>query len=249
MFTDIFSTDKKYQIIYADPPWRYQDRKCNGAYEWHYDTMKITDICELPVKSITADDCVLFLWTTYPMLREAMELIEAWGFTYKTIGFQWVKQNKTGKGFFFGLGRWTRGNTEPCLIAVKGKPKRISASVSQLIFSPVGKHSAKPPIVRKKIVELMGGISRIELFARQTAEGWDCWGDQAPQDNEPAEVETPAALQTAREQINGQESIFEYLEECKNVKKKVRQAAYVARNTAERGADRSANSCKIRDSV
>lgn len=248
MFTDIFSTDKKYQIIYADPPWRYKDKKCNGACEWHYGTMKITDICDLPVKSIADKDCVLFLWTTYPMLREAMELIEAWGFTYKTIGFQWVKQNKTGKGFFFGLGRWTRGNTEPCLIAVKGKPKRISASVGQLIFAPVGKHSAKPPIVRKKIVELMGGLTRIELFARQTAKGWDCWGDQAPQGDESEAEETPAALPAARDEIYGQESIFELLEECENEKTKVRKAAYVAGSTAERSTADSVGShgdCRI----
>ena len=161
---------------------------------------------------------------------------KSWGFTYKTIGFQWVKQNKSGKGFFFGLGRWTRGNTEPCLIAVKGKPKRISASISQLIFSPLGKHSAKPPIVREKIVELMGGGSRLELFARQTAKDWDCWGDQAPQGNEPEAEETPAALTPARDEIYGQESIFEFMEECKNDKKKVCQAAYVKRSSEERSA-------------
>ena len=111
MKVDIFNTDKKYNIIYADPPWRYQDRSCNGACELHYNTMKIGDICELPVKEITSKDCVLFMWVTYPMLREGLELIEAWGFKYKTIGFQWIKQNKSGNGFFFGLGRWTRGNS------------------------------------------------------------------------------------------------------------------------------------------
>ena len=158
MYVDIFQTDKKYKIIYADPPWSYQDKKCHGACEWHYSTMKMDDICSLPVERIADENCVLFLWTTYPMLREALEVIAAWGFTYKTIGFQWVKENRTGKGFFFGLGRWTRGNTEPCLIAVKGKPKRISAGVSQLVFAPLARHSAKPPIVRKKIVELMGGV-------------------------------------------------------------------------------------------
>jgi len=178
MKVDIFNTDKKYNIIYADPPWRYQDRKCNGACEFHYDTMNIKDICKLPIKNIADKDCVLFLWTTYPMLQEAMDLISAWGFKYKTIGFQWVKQNKSGNGFFFGLGRWTRGNTECCLIAVKGKPKRKNNSVGQLIISPIQAHSQKPDEARQKIVELMGDLPRIELFARQHAEGWDCWGNE-----------------------------------------------------------------------
>lgn len=178
MKVDIFNTDKKYNIIYADPPWRYQDRKCNGACEFHYDTMNIKDICKLPINNITEKDCVLFLWTTYPMLKEAMQLINSWGFKYKTIAFQWVKQNKSGKGFFFGLGRWTRGNTECCLIATKGNPKRVNNGVAQLIVSPIQAHSKKPDEARLKIVELMGDLPRIELFARQYAEGWDCWGNE-----------------------------------------------------------------------
>lgn len=133
----------------------------------------------LPVKDLAADNCVLFLWATYPMLKEALKVIEAWGFKYKSIGFQWVKQNRSGNGYFFGLGRWTRGNTEPCLIAVKGKPQRASNSVSQLIFAPLRAHSQKPDITRDKIRELMGGDqSYIELFARNTAPGWDVWGNE-----------------------------------------------------------------------
>ena len=176
--TDIFNTNKKYNIIYADLPWSYKDKKCNGNCESHYKTMNIEDICNLPIKNIADKDCVLFLWVTYPMLNEGLKLIEEWGFKYKTIGFQWIKQNKSGKGFFFGLGRWTRGNSECCLIAVKGKPKRISNSVSQLVFSPLQEHSKKPDIVREKIVELIGDKPRIELFARQSVEGWDCWGNE-----------------------------------------------------------------------
>ena len=184
MYVNIYNTDKKYNIIYADPPWSYKDKKCNGACEFHYKTMNIKDICNLPIKKITQKDCVLFLWVTYPMLKEGLELIEKWGFTYKTIAFQWVKQNKSGKGFFFGLGRWTRGNTECCLLAVKGKPKRINNSISQLVFSPLEKHSKKPDIVREKIVDLIGNKERIELFARQTAEGWDCWGNEVGGEDE-----------------------------------------------------------------
>ena len=178
MRVDIFTTDKKYNIIYADPPWKYKDKKCNGACEFHYNTMNIKDICSLPIRDIADKDCVLFLWVTYPMLQEALDLINAWGFKYKTIGFQWVKQNRSGNGFFFGLGRWTRGNTECCLIATKGKPKRVNNSVGQLIISPLQAHSQKPNQAREKIVELMGDLPRIELFARQYADGWDCWGNE-----------------------------------------------------------------------
>ena len=178
MKIDIFNTDKKYQIIYADPPWKYADKRCQGACEKIYPTMKIADICELPIKDIADKDCILFMWATYPMLKEALILMEAWGFKYKTIGFQWVKQNKSGNGFFFGLGRWTRGNTECCLIATKGKPKRINNSVGQLIISPLQAHSQKPNEVREKIVQLVGDLPRIELFARQYTEGLDCWGNE-----------------------------------------------------------------------
>lgn len=169
---------KKYSIIYADPPWKYKDSGCNGNADSHYHTMNISDLKKLPVNEISNKDCVLFLWATYPMLKEAMDLIHAWGFTYKTIGFQWIKQNRSGNGLFFGLGRWTRGNTEPCLIAVKGKPKRISKSISQIVISPIRQHSQKPKEVRDLIVKLMGDIPRIELFARDVADGWDAWGDE-----------------------------------------------------------------------
>ena len=173
---------KKYNIIYADPPWSYSDKGCNGNADEHYQTMTITDICKMPVSDIADKNCIVFMWATYPMLKEAIKVIEAWGFTYKSIAFQWVKQNRSGNGYFFGLGRWTRGNTEPCLLAVKGKPKRISASVGQLIFSPLRQHSQKPDETRDKIVELMGDLPRIELFARQRADGWDAWGNEAPEE-------------------------------------------------------------------
>jgi N6-adenosine-specific RNA methylase IME4 len=181
---DIFNTDKKYNIIYADPPWRYNDKGCEGACEAHYSTMSTSDICALPVADIADENCVLFLWATYPTLPEAFKVIEAWGFKYKTLGFQWVKQNKSGNGFFFGLGRWTRSNTECCLIAVKGDIKRINNSISQLIISPIRAHSQKPDIVRTKIVDLMGDLPRVELFARNAATGWDCWGAEAPEEEQ-----------------------------------------------------------------
>lgn len=140
--------------------------------------MKLEEICALHVKDLAADNCVLFLWTTYPMIKEALKVIDAWGFQYKSIGFQWIKQNRSGNGYFFGFGHWTRGNTEPCLIAVKGKPRRANSSVSQLIFAPVRAHSQKPDIAREKIQQLMGEQSYIELFARNTTPGWDAWGNE-----------------------------------------------------------------------
>lgn len=178
MKVDIFNTENKYQIIYADPPWRYKDRNCNGACEHHYNTMNLEEIKKLPIAKLCEKDCILFLWSTYPMMQEALHVIESWGFKYKTIAFQWIKLNRSGKGEFFGLGRWTRGNTEPCLLAVKGKPKRKNNSISQLIKYPLGNHSAKPPVVREKIKELMGVDTKcLELFARQEVDGWDCWGN------------------------------------------------------------------------
>jgi len=173
---------KKYQIIYADPPWKYQDQNCQGTMANHYKGMELKDIKQLPVKNIIADNCILFLWVTYPFLKEGLEVMEAWGFTYKTIAFQWIKKNKSDCGFFFGLGRWTRGNSEPCLLATKGKPHRVNKAVSQLVFSPLTKHSQKPFIIRNRIVELVGDLPRIELFARQKTEGWDVWGNEVESD-------------------------------------------------------------------
>ena len=181
--------DKKYNIIYADPPWSYNDAHCTGAAAQKYPTMSDGDLQSMPVNpagggGIAADDCVLFLWATYPKMQEALDLIKAWGFTYKSIAFQWIKTNPSGNGYFFGLGRWTRGNTEPCLLAVKGKPKRQRADVSQLVFSPLRQHSQKPDEVRDYIVQLMGDLPRIELFARSGADGWDVWGNEAPDKDE-----------------------------------------------------------------
>lgn len=170
--------DKKYQIIYADPPWKYNDKGCNGNAESHYQTMTLNDICNLKVQDIADTNCVLFMWATYPMLSEALKVIKSWGFNYKSIGFQWIKLNRKSKTPFCGLGRWTRGNTEPCLLATKGKPHRIAKDVFQLIQEPIQKHSQKPDRVRKEIVRLMGELPRIELFARQKTAGWDAWGNE-----------------------------------------------------------------------
>lgn len=144
--------------------------------------MSIDDICSLSVGDIAAKDCVLFLWSTFPMLPEALKVIHAWGFSFKTLAFLWLKQNKKSKSWFFGLGFWTRGNAEICLLATKGHPKRQSAKVHQFIIAPIEAHSKKPDIVRDKIVELMGVLPRIELFARQKTAGWHVWGNEIDSD-------------------------------------------------------------------
>jgi N6-adenosine-specific RNA methylase IME4 len=172
------STEKKYSIIYADPAWSYSDKNCNGACLKHYKTMTLQEIKDLPIKDMSAKDCVLFIWITYPMLKEGLEVIESWGFKYKSIGFQWIKLNKKNNKEFYGLGRWTRGNTEACFIATKGKPKRINNSVFQIIKEPIGRHSEKPHKVREEIVKLIGNLPRIELFSRNRVEGWDSWGNE-----------------------------------------------------------------------
>jgi N6-adenosine-specific RNA methylase IME4 len=140
--------------------------------------MNINDLCTLPVNDIAADNCVLFLWVTFPMLPEALRVINAWGFKFKTIAFLWLKKNKKADSFFYGLGFWTRGNAEVCLLATRGHPKRRNAGVSQLIISPVEAHSKKPDIVREKIITLMGDVPRIELFAREKAPGWEALGNE-----------------------------------------------------------------------
>lgn len=170
--------EKKYNIIYADPPWSYFSGKVQGAAKNHYNTMADNEIYQLPVGELADEDCVLFLWATFPKLPEALEAIKEWGFKYKTVAFVWIKKNKVSDTMFFGLGRWTRGNAEVCLLAIKGKPKRISAKVFQIIISPLQRHSQKPEEARVRIVELMGNLPKIELFAREKAESWDVWGNE-----------------------------------------------------------------------
>lgn len=169
---------KKYFIIYADPPWRYNQKGVSGAAEKHYPTMSIEELCALPVAEISASDSVLFLWTTFPQLPSALQLIKAWGFSYKTVSFVWLKKNRKSDSWLCGMGFWTRGNAEICLLATKGHPKRKAANVHQFIISPIREHSRKPDEAREKIVALMGDLPRIELFARQTSPGWDVWGNE-----------------------------------------------------------------------
>lgn len=172
---------KKYKVILADPPWAFRAWSNKGmgrSAEQHYPTMGLEDIKALPVADLAAEDCVLFLWATFPMLKEALEVIDTWGFTYKTVAFTWVKENRKSPGLFWGLGYWTRANAEVCLLATRGSPKRQSAAVHQVILSPVERHSKKPDEVQERIVTLMGDVPRVELFARQETPGWDVWGNE-----------------------------------------------------------------------
>jgi len=174
--------DKKYNIIYADPPWSYKVWSGKGkekkSADNHYKCLDDDDIYKLDVGTLTDDNCVLFLWVTYPLLQEGIRTIKEWGFTYKTCAFSWVKRNKKADSLFWGLGHWTRANNEICLLATKGKPKRVSKKVHQVVIDKIREHSRKPDCVRDRIVELCGDIPRIELFARQKTDGWDVWGNE-----------------------------------------------------------------------
>ena len=172
---------KKYKVIYADPAWSFKTFSKKGekrSASKHYSCMGVDDISNLPIPSIADNDCILFMWVTLPKLNEFMKVIDAWGFEYKSTAFVWCKKNKISDSFFLGLGRWTRANPEICVLATKGKTKRISKSVRQLIVSRLEQHSKKPDDIRNRIVELCGDLPRIELFARQRVEGWDCWGNE-----------------------------------------------------------------------
>ena len=193
---------KKYNIIYADCPWNfktYSDKGKDKSPDKHYQCMSIEDIYNLPVNDIAADNSVLFLWVTFPLLQEGLETIKRWGFTYKTCAFNWFKKNKKSNSWFWGMGYYSRANTELCLLATKGKTlKRESKSIHQVIDTNnpfdilanykdyyhdtefvdavIEHHSKKPDIVRDRIVELFGNLPRIELFARETYDGWDALG-------------------------------------------------------------------------
>lgn len=168
----------QYSVIYADPPWRYERKIGGGTAEQHYPTMSLEEICALPVADIAAKDSALFLWATFPQLQEAFRVIEAWGFTYRTLAFLWLKQNRKADSWFWGMGYWTRSNAEICLLALRGHPKRADSGVHQLIVSHIEEHSKKPVETRARIVRLMGDVPRIELFARQKTKGWDVWGNE-----------------------------------------------------------------------
>jgi N6-adenosine-specific RNA methylase IME4 len=146
--------------------------------------MDINAIKALPVVELAAPDSVLFLWCCWPSIKDAFDVIDAWGFTYKTCAFDWMKADNTQPDFFqeevsvqVGLGYWTRANTEPCLLAARGKPKRLNADVRQGIIAPRREHSRKPDGIHEAIERLVAG-PYLELFARQSRPGWTVWGNE-----------------------------------------------------------------------
>lgn len=173
---------KKYQIIYADPPWVYKDKSKShgGGAESHYVCTSTEELGKLQIPA--EKNSVLFMWCTYPQLEEGLKLISFWGFKYKTVAFTWVKINKDGS-VYMGMGRHTRANAEICLLATKGKGvSRANASVYNTQLHPRSRHSEKPKAFREDIIRLYGNLPRIELFARQKTEGWDVWGNEVKSD-------------------------------------------------------------------
>ena len=180
---------KKYKIIYADPPWSYYNdmsvksdcTTVRGMRRPPYNVLSVADIKSIPVSSIAEDNAILFIWTTDYHLEKCMEVIKAWGFEYKTIGFVWAKKNKQGGQVCF-MGAYTmKSGVEICLLATRGKDAHklvVKKNVRSYIEYPRTEHSKKPDAVRDRIVELCGDVSRIELFARRKTESWDVWGDQ-----------------------------------------------------------------------
>lgn len=179
--------DKKYSVILADPPWDYKQKGGpkgkRGMAAAHYSTMTTEEICALPVKNMCGGGyAVCFLWATFPNIGEALRVMEAWGFEYRTAAFVWVKKNRKSGGNFWGMGAYTRANAEVCLLGTtpgtKARQVVKNHGVQQIVEAPVEQHSRKPAEVRERIVRLMGDVPRIELFARERVPGWDAWGNE-----------------------------------------------------------------------
>ncbi|WP_299568402.1 MT-A70 family methyltransferase [uncultured Pedobacter sp.] len=178
---------KKYDVIYADPPWNYVTWSIKGngrSAERHYRTMDIQRLTDMDIGQLCNKDCILLMWATFPCLTQALKLGEAWGFTYKTVAFTWIKVNRGNNGYFMGMGYYTRSNAEVVLLFTKGKPlARLRRDIRQLVAEPRLRHSQKPRSIRKLIVELFGDRPRLELFARENDDrelfrGWDVYGDE-----------------------------------------------------------------------
>lgn len=175
-----------YKALLADPPWHFETwgEGGNRNVTSKYSTMSVEKMCALPVGDLAAEDCVLFVWAVWPKLFEAIRVIEAWGFTYKTCAFAWIKADDRQTDFWrddfdvqVGMGYWTRANSEVCLLATRGKPKRLNADVRQGVIEPRREHSRKPDCVHGRIERLVEG-PYLELFARAQRPGWTVWGNQ-----------------------------------------------------------------------
>lgn len=183
MYTTDWPTGK-YRAILADPAWSYQDSRCEGAAAAHYPTMRHPEICGMPVGELCEKDCVLFLWATGPKLPEALAVMKAWGFEYKTHAWVWVKTSGDRMEPKMGIGRWTQKSAEFCLLGTRGKPGRRAAGITDLIQSPGREHSRKPDEQYRRIEGLVEG-PYLELFGRYDREGWTVWGN----DPRPGQIE------------------------------------------------------------
>ena len=174
------ATGYRAKVVLADPPWKFAVRSERGKHrspERHYAVMSIEEIAALGplVRDVTDDHAALFLWVSSPMLFEARAVIEAWGFKYKTVAFNWAKITAAGKAAI-GLGYWTRAGSEICLLAIRGRPKRLAQDIPQLLLAGRGAHSEKPIEIHHRIEKLLGEVPRLELFAREAKVGWTAWG-------------------------------------------------------------------------
>lgn len=178
-------SDEKFDVILADPPWTfsaYNAAKSPKHASHKYDLMSTKDICKLTLPA--SENCALFLWATWPNIMDAFRVIEAWDFTYRTLAWCWVKLNKRSMSLFTGLGYYTRSNTEPCLLAVRGKMSVQAHDVQAVIVSPVRQHSRKPDEQYPKIERLYPNMRYLEMFARQRRSGWSIWGNEVDSDIE-----------------------------------------------------------------
>lgn len=170
----------KFSIIYADPPWNFKTWSAKGMDRSpDYPVLSFADISFLDIRSIAETDSVLFMWATSPMLKQALSVMESWGFEYKTIAFTWIKKNKVADSLFTGLGYYTRANAEYCLLGTRGKPlRRINRDVHSVVITPYTQHSEKPEEVRHRIERLFGALPSVELFARKPHYYWTCIGNE-----------------------------------------------------------------------
>jgi ParB-like chromosome segregation protein Spo0J len=180
----------KARVIYADPPWAYESTKCEGAAERVFNTMKVDELKAMAplIQALTAKDCALLVWGTWPQLLYALEVIAAWGFKYMTAAFVWVKTNPSTddvesveklnpEDVYTGLGFRSRSNVEFVLLGERGKPLPLANDIKQVVIAPRGRHSAKPEEVRRRIERLFAG-PYLELFGRKPVEGWSVWGNE-----------------------------------------------------------------------